>query len=116
MSELREKLKALFYKPYRFYEDDDEDEINPLYDVNCYRKYVYRERDNGEITINLLLKDETIWHVAVYLPIGGVRTQSDIDDLQMAFNIVKSDLSKILEYVKEDCDILKDMKDTFYDK
>lgn len=97
---LREKLKELHYRPECYYDDEDEDKLNPIYEENCYRKSAYRERDNGEILFNLLLKGETVWWASIYSPMGGIKAQSDIDDLQRAYNILKSDLKELGEYNK----------------
>ena len=99
--ELKEKLEKLGYKPKVFNNDDGTREISNY----SFKKVLHRTRDEeDELWLDIIIEKEQIFHAGIF-DFRVVVSQSDIDDLQRAFNILKSDLRELKEHISFYCEM-----------
>ena len=99
--ELKEKLEKLGYNPKVFDNEDGTCEISE----NCFQKVLHRTRDEKhELWLDIIIEKEQIFHAGIF-DCRVVVLQSDIDDLQRAFNILKSDLRELKEHISFYCEM-----------
>lgn len=99
--ELKEKLEKLGYAPKLGENDDGTYELS---EITFQKVFPTTRDDKREIYIEVFKENEEIFHAGVF----GCRiilTQSDIDDLQRAFNILKSDLRELKEHINFYCEM-----------